>query len=125
MPYLRCHDPVRQSTANVALKKPLMTIGRSAGNDVVLDDAAIAGTHANLPQKGDGLPLHVVDRGNEIYVNGKKTKSADLKDGDRVLVGRFELTVMPGRPDEDTAGEGDGRASIDSMQQLRSEERRV
>jgi len=118
MPYLRCHDPVRQSTANVALKKPLMTIGRSAGNDVVLDDAAIAGTHANLLKKGDGLTITVVDRGNEIYVNGKKTKSADLKDGDRVLVGRFELTVMPGRPDEETAAEGDGKASIDSMQQL-------
>jgi transcriptional regulator with GAF, ATPase, and Fis domain len=118
MPYLRCHDPVRQSTANVALKKPLMTIGRSAGNDVVLDDAAIAGTHANLLKKGDGLTITVVDRSNEIYVNGKKTKSADLKDGDRVLVGRFELTVMPGRPEEDAASDGDGKASIDSMQQL-------
>ena len=118
MPYLRCHDPVRQSTTNLALKKPLMTIGRSAGNDVVLDDAAIAGTHANLLKKGDGLTITVVDRGNEIYVNGKKTKSADLKDGDRVLVGRFELTVMPGRPEEEAAGDGNGKASIDSMQQL-------
>jgi transcriptional regulator with GAF, ATPase, and Fis domain len=118
MPYLRCHDPVRQSTSNVALKKPLMTIGRAAGNDVVLDDAAIAGTHANLLKKGEGLTITVVDRGNEIYVNGKKTKSADLKDGDHVLVGRFELTVMAGRPEDEAATDGDGKASIDSMQQL-------
>jgi predicted component of type VI protein secretion system len=118
MPYLRCHDPVRQSTTNVALKKPLMTIGRSAGNDVVLDDAAIAGTHANLLKKGEGLTITVWIGAMRSTSTARRRSPPILKDGDRVLVGRFELTVMPGRPDDDAAGEGDGSVSIDSMQQL-------
>ncbi|MCK6502624.1 sigma 54-interacting transcriptional regulator [Myxococcota bacterium] len=98
MAYLRCLDPVRKVTTDIPLRKPLVTIGRKAGNDVVLEDPTVAATHANLLRVGSRHSLTVVDRGNEVYVNGKLARQVDLNEGDRLLVGRFELTLHEGEP---------------------------
>ncbi len=98
MAWLRCHDPIRGTTTNVALRKPLVTIGRRPGNDIVLDDPTVASTHANLLRQGSKLSLSVVDRSHELYVNGRVVKQAALSTGDRVLIGRFELELRDGEP---------------------------
>ena len=61
MPYLRCNDTLRQSSTDVPIRKPLVTIGRMPGNDVVLDDQAVGATHANLLRSGDGTTINAVD----------------------------------------------------------------
>jgi len=116
MAYLRCFDPVRKTSEDILLRKPLVTIGRAAGNDVVLADPSIAATHANLVRRGGQHQLSVVQRTNEIYVNGRLTRNASLKDGDKLLVGRFELTLMPGQPEAQP--EGGGSASAADLSQL-------
>ena len=117
MAYLRCHDPVRKTTADIPLRKPLVTIGRKSGNDVVLEDATIAATHANLLRRGGRHSLTVVDRGNEVYVNGKLTRQAELGEGDRLLIGRFELTLHEGEPPAATV-ESTTTAGADQVQRL-------
>jgi len=116
MAFVRCHDPIRQTTKDVSLRKTVVSIGRLDGNDIVLEDPSVGPTHANLLRKGDVVSINVVDRSQEIYVNGRKQHTAELSPGDRVLVGRFELILMEGQP-ETTTGEV-GPASTETMQRL-------
>ena len=98
MAFLRCKDPVRGEDRDIPLRKPLITIGRADGNDVVLSDPSLAPTHANLLRKGNHFTLSVVDRNTVFMVNGQKARSTDLKAGDEVGFGRFTVTLMEGEP---------------------------
>ncbi len=104
--FLRYVDPVTRSPREYVVRKPIVSIGRASGNDIVLKDQLIAPTHANILRKPNHLTIAVVDRKNEVYVNGKRVRRADLRPGDRVLVGIFELAVVDGEP-EATASAGD------------------
>jgi transcriptional regulator with GAF, ATPase, and Fis domain len=96
--FLRYQDPETNRTVEFVVKKPIVSIGRAPHNDIVLMDALIAPTHANVLRKPKHLTIAVVDRGNELYVNGKKTRKADLAPGDTILVGMYELSVHDGEP---------------------------
>ncbi len=101
MAYLRCFDPIRKTSRDIPLRKPLISIGRKRGCDVVLEDPTIAQTHANLVRNKDRTyTLSVTQRSNEVYINGRLSRSEKLKSGDRALIGRFELTLMAGSPKE-------------------------
>jgi len=68
------------------------------GNDVVLDDPVIGATHANLLRKGNQVTVNAVNPKAEIYLNGKKIRSASIHVGDTLLIGRFELVLHDGTP---------------------------
>ncbi|MDG1482085.1 MAG: sigma 54-interacting transcriptional regulator [Myxococcota bacterium] len=119
MAYLRCSDPIRKTTQDFPLRKPLISIGRKQGNDVVLEDTTIAATHANLIRNKDkSYTLSVVQRGNEVYVNGRLERSARLTKGDRALIGRFELTLMDGEPAAKEPEGGSGGLGVKALEQL-------
>ena len=69
------------------------TVGRSTGAEFMVDAALVSRLHCQLSATGD--TLHVKDLGstNGTFVNGKRITSAELQDGDRLAVGRVELTV--------------------------------
>jgi type VI secretion system FHA domain protein len=75
------------------------TIGRSTRNDWVLPDPTrvVSGTHAEIGFK-DGRFV-IIDRStNGVFLNGAETSlgaggSAPLQDGDRFLIGDFEIAV--------------------------------
>ena len=90
MAWLRCEHTIRKTSRAVSLKKPLLTIGRAQANDVVLDDPLVQPTHATLVKKPEGWSVALAGTG-EIYVNGKRVRSAMLSDGDVVLLGAFQL----------------------------------
>src|SRR5262245_23954362 len=117
MAYLRCKDPVRADERDIPIRKPLLTIGRAEGNDVVLTDAALAPTHANLLRKGNHFTLSVVDRSTVFYVGGIRARSTDLKVGDEVMIGRFSVTLMEGEPKG--AAPAAGGAPMDVVESLR------
>jgi transcriptional regulator with GAF, ATPase, and Fis domain len=104
--FLRYVDPVTRTPREYVVRKPIVSIGRASGNDIVLKDQLIAPTHANVLRKPNHLTIAVVDRKNEVYVNGKRVRRADLRPGDKVLIGVFELAVVDGEP-EATASAGD------------------
>lgn len=99
MAYLRCVDPVRKTTKDLPLRKALLSLGRKEGNDILLEDPAIAPVHANLMKKGAGYSVTVMDRSGELYINGKLSKQGEIKPGDRLLIGRFELLLLDGEPE--------------------------
>ena len=70
MAFLRVKDTRSGEVKDVALRKPLVLIGRAEGNDVLLDDPTLAPTHANLLRKGNHFTVSVIDRANTFMFQG-------------------------------------------------------
>jgi ABC-type multidrug transport system ATPase subunit/pSer/pThr/pTyr-binding forkhead associated (FHA) protein len=68
-----------------------MRIGRTPDNDIVLDDVLISRHHAEIRRLDSGF--EVVDLGsrNGTYHNGRQVRRAELRAGDLITIGRFEL----------------------------------
>jgi transcriptional regulator with GAF, ATPase, and Fis domain len=97
----------------------VVSVGRQPGNDVVLDDTAVAPTHANLVRKGGQYTINAIGPGAELYVNGRLARQAVLNAGDRVLVGRFELILQDGEPEVTPAGGGRSeRGAVEPLARL-------
>jgi transcriptional regulator with GAF, ATPase, and Fis domain len=118
MAYLRCKDPVRGDERDIPLRKPLVTLGRAEGNDVVLADVTLAPTHANLLRKGNHFTLSVIDRSTVFLFNGQRARSTDLKVGDEVVFGRFTVTLMEGEPKAAAPVTGTRMSEVDSLRKL-------
>jgi pSer/pThr/pTyr-binding forkhead associated (FHA) protein len=71
----------------------IKTVGRTAGADFIVDAALVSRIHCRLEAGPDGL--HVVDLSstNGTFVNGRRVGRARLITGDRLRVGRVELSV--------------------------------
>ena len=71
----------------------IRTIGRAPGADFILDAALVSRLHCRLEAEGD--IVHVVDlqSTNGTFVNDTRVDRGTLKDGDRLRVGRVELTI--------------------------------
>jgi len=71
----------------------IKTIGRAQGVDFVLDAALVSRVHCRL-EAGDA-DIQVVDLSstNGTFVNDKRIERAKAVIGDRVRVGRVELTI--------------------------------
>lgn len=69
------------------------TVGRSTGAEFIVDAALVSRLHCQLTATEDSL--HVKDLGstNGTFVNGTRVKTAELKHGDTLAVGRLELLV--------------------------------
>ena len=71
----------------------IKTIGRATGADFIVDAALVSRLHCQLVA-GDGtLEVEDLSSTNGTYVNDKRVTRALLASGDRLRVGRVELTV--------------------------------
>jgi ABC-type multidrug transport system ATPase subunit/pSer/pThr/pTyr-binding forkhead associated (FHA) protein len=68
-----------------------ITIGRSAGCDIVLDDLLVSRRHAEVRQRGSTYQLVDLGSTNGTYHNGRRVDRAVLQPGDLISVGHFEL----------------------------------
>ncbi|NCG19479.1 MAG: GAF domain-containing protein [Rhodobacterales bacterium] len=98
MAYFSCKNTIQGTTIQFLVSKPLTTIGRAPGNDLVLSDSMVGATHASLMRAGGQFTIQLADRKGELYVNGKRVKSTSLNEGDVVLLGAFQLTWFAGAP---------------------------
>jgi len=69
-----------------------VTIGRSPDCQIVLKDFGISRTHAKLIADEDGVRIQDLKSKNGTQVNGVPVVEAPLKDGDRILLGKFQLS---------------------------------
>ncbi len=70
------------------------TIGRAKGVDFVVDAPLVSRVHCRLTAHPAGqLEVEDLKSTNGTLVNGQRVKHATLKVGDRLGVGRVELTV--------------------------------
>ncbi len=92
------------SRRQVPLFKQITTVGRSADNDVVIDEFAVA--PAALHLRLDGDVLHAVALDSGFLLNGKKRNEAKLGPHDVIGLGSIELRI---------AGDGVERTSGESV----------
>ena len=90
MPTLR-YFPPRGQPILYNVHKPITSIGRSPGNDVVVEGDGVVDSHAQIIFDGRGFNLEEMDRAAEILVNGKKKRRARINHNDRLTLGTAEL----------------------------------
>jgi adenylate cyclase len=69
-----------------------VVIGRSPDCQIVLKDFGISRTHARITVDDDGIRITDLKSKNGTQVNGVPVVEAPLKDGDKILLGKFMLT---------------------------------
>ena len=71
----------------------IKTIGRAARADFIVDRALVSRLHCRLTAGDEKLEVQDLSSTNGTFVNGKRVKRAQIASGDRLRVGRIELTV--------------------------------
>ena len=72
------------------------TVGRATGADFIVDAALVSRVHCQLTATDDQLEVVDLSSTNGTFVNDKRVEKAHLSAGDRLRVGRMELTVQKG-----------------------------
>jgi pSer/pThr/pTyr-binding forkhead associated (FHA) protein len=78
----------------IVLHKSVFTIGRSAENDLMLDDPLVSRKHATLRQQGEDYVLEDEKSRNGILVNSEPVSRVRLTDGDKIQIGGFKLQFL-------------------------------
>ena len=74
----------------------IKTMGRAPRADFVVDATLVSRVHCRLAAGAEALEVVDLDSTNGTFVNGERVKRAALGDGDKLGVGRVELTVSRG-----------------------------
>ncbi len=69
-----------------------LSLGRDPENQVTLDDEFASSRHARIERKPGAFLLRDLRSRNGTFVNGARIFEAQLNDGDRIRIGRSELT---------------------------------
>ena len=69
------------------------TVGRATRADFIVDAALVSRVHCRLTATDRHVQVEDLSSTNGIFVNDKKVRRANLAIGDRLRVGRIELTV--------------------------------
>ena len=71
----------------------IKTLGRATGAEFIVDFALVSRLLCQLTATADALEVKDLGSTNGTFVNGKRVKTAALKNGDKLSVGRCELVV--------------------------------
>jgi pSer/pThr/pTyr-binding forkhead associated (FHA) protein len=69
------------------------TIGRAKGADLIIDAALVSRVHCRLEAGTDGVDVTDLSSTNGTFVNGKRIERATIANGDKLRVGRVEMTL--------------------------------
>jgi predicted component of type VI protein secretion system len=89
----------------IALAFPLQgaraAVGRENDNEIQLPHAKVSKHHAVLRPSKSGWIIEDLQSTNGLLVNGEKAQRADLKHGDRVQIGPYELRYETKAPSDE------------------------
>ncbi len=92
MPRLIVRATPSHADSVVELTRLRTTIGRSARNDLCVEDPFTSRLHAEIRRQGDHLFLSDLGSANGTYLNGLRlTSPVELHDRDRVRIGETEI----------------------------------
>ena len=69
------------------------TVGRAPRADFIVDAALVSRVHCRLEADAEKLEVIDLSSTNGTFVNDERVERANMKSGDRLRVGRVELTV--------------------------------
>ena len=70
-----------------------MTIGRSDSNLLTVSDQTVSGKHAKIVVKGEAFSIVDLNSTNGTMVNGQKISEMPIKTGDKVQIGKVNITI--------------------------------
>lgn len=89
LPRLVIHAPDR--TWELLLTEDAYTIGRTAGNQVVLDYAKVSRNHARIERKRNDFILKDLQSTNGTFIGDEKIEQRRLQNGDTIQIGPVRL----------------------------------
>ena len=91
----------RVETSKLELDCDVLTVGRNQDNDLVIDDIAVSGLHAQFEREEDPYYeghfryfLHDLGSTNGSFVNGDQISRQELKNNDTVKIGWNEFKFI-------------------------------
>lgn len=75
-----------------------VVVGRVEGADLVIADGSVSRRHTRIEHKGGVVVVEDLDSTNGTYVNGLRVHRAEVKVGDRILIGPTVFEVLSGPP---------------------------
>ncbi len=114
-----------QDVQEFVLDKKEITIGRTAKNDITIDNLAVSSHHATVHALQGGAMVEDMDSTNGTFVNDNKIVRHTLKDGDIIGLGKhqilfFNQSVFSAAGSDDQS-EATVMMSADFQQQLQQE----
>jgi pSer/pThr/pTyr-binding forkhead associated (FHA) protein len=98
-PRLAIHAPDR--TWELSLDQDSYTIGRTTGNELILDYLKVSRNHARIERKGDDFILRDLQSTNGTRIGGDRVEQHLLQDGDTFQVGPAQIVFKNGFSQEE------------------------
>jgi len=97
-------------------------IGRSSDLDMVLVEDMVSRKHAKITTDDNVVTIQDLGSTNGTFVNGEKVRKADLKDGDRILIGTsiIKIVFVDGENTSHLMSETEARAKMSVAANKRS-----
>jgi pSer/pThr/pTyr-binding forkhead associated (FHA) protein len=77
-----------------SLDSPVIVVGRGPDVDISFDDDAMSRSHAAFELIEGGFRIRDLGSTNGVILNGGRTQTAELKHGDRLMLGRMIFTYL-------------------------------
>jgi len=90
---LKTDDGTEPSFTFRILPGNIKTVGRAPRADFIVDAALVSRVHCRLTAGATALEMVDLESTNGTFVNGERMDRATLKDGDRLGVGKVDLTI--------------------------------
>ncbi len=75
----------------VVTEKKRISIGRTADNDIVLDNLGVSRKHAQIEFNPDSAVIMDNESLNGTFVNNRKVSEEIIRDNDQITIGKFNL----------------------------------
>jgi pSer/pThr/pTyr-binding forkhead associated (FHA) protein len=74
-----------------AMDKTILTVGRAASNDIVVDNLAVSSFHARIVCENGVFTLEDLNSTNGTFVNDQRISQATLNNNDSIMIGKHTL----------------------------------
>ena len=89
---------------DIELNRPVVTIGREAGNDIRIEHPTVSTRHAQVSKVSGGFELSDLGSTNGTFVNGRKITRQVLKPGNRISLGAAQFVFDGQRMEQRSDG---------------------
>jgi predicted component of type VI protein secretion system len=76
------------------LKPGVYRVGRSAVNDIRIEDASMSGSHAEIIVQGGAIVIRDMGSTNGVFINGSPVKYGELRPGQSLRLGWVDMVLM-------------------------------
>ncbi len=101
----------------VVTQKKRISIGRTADNDIVLDNKGVSRKHAIIEFDENSALVMDNESLNGVFLNNRKVNEEVLKDKDQITIGKFDLIYHQDAPKEMQFAELDGTMVLKTRKQ--------